>query len=362
MSIKPESNESRLNNFDLIRLFAATQVMTFHAFAHFHLDAPYLISFFSIFPGVPIFFTISGFLISKSLENHHRLLNYFFARALRIFPALWTVVTLTVIVFGFFGISFFHPEGIKWFTLQLFGGIYTPNFLRHFGIGSYNGALWTIVIEIQFYITIPLLYRFRNQKHFNRLIISIFLASTATSIGINNFLPNFGGPTESLYEKLLRYSIAPHLYLFLLGVIIQRLNIHKSTLIRGKGFFWISVYILLSNLPELSSAMRQGMNILLGVSFISIAYSMPHLSQSILRGNDISYGVYIYHGLIINAFVANWNPSTFGAWSIISLFTLVYSLSIISWKFIEQPALNLKPRFNLPEKQFSGSTATSKPK
>jgi len=34
---------------------------------------------------------------------------------------------------------------------------------------------------------------------------------------------------------------------------------------------------------------------LLAVTTISMAYTAPQLSQWLLRGNDISYGVYIYH-------------------------------------------------------------------
>ena len=71
---------SRNNNFDLIRLFAAFQVVFWHGSVHFDITEA-LFGFLSVlyhFPGVPIFFTISGFLISHSLErNNFRLKQYF---------------------------------------------------------------------------------------------------------------------------------------------------------------------------------------------------------------------------------------------------------------------------------------------
>ena len=45
-------------------------------------------------------FAISGFLISASFERSHNLANYFRNRFLRIFPALWCVVLLTVLGVG----------------------------------------------------------------------------------------------------------------------------------------------------------------------------------------------------------------------------------------------------------------------
>ena len=57
-----------LNNFDLIRLFAATQVAISHISSHLEIAIPGL-SFLSYFPGVPIFFFISGYLIYQSFAN-----------------------------------------------------------------------------------------------------------------------------------------------------------------------------------------------------------------------------------------------------------------------------------------------------
>ena len=59
-------NINRINNFDLIKLLAALQVVNMHSKNHLKIHgtvATYYDNFLQYFPGVPIFFTVSGFLI-----------------------------------------------------------------------------------------------------------------------------------------------------------------------------------------------------------------------------------------------------------------------------------------------------------
>ncbi len=89
----------RDNNFDLLRLLAAMQVMLFHGISHFQLeqDLPVLLEVLRPFPGVPIFFFVSGFLISRSYKSNSRIAEFVQNRSLRIFPAL-VVCTLAALL------------------------------------------------------------------------------------------------------------------------------------------------------------------------------------------------------------------------------------------------------------------------
>src|ERR1700722_1498519 len=79
----------KTNNFDLIRLAAALQVAFIHAAADLGVAAPWpLRPIAEWFPGVPIFFFISGFLISKSFEKNSVVREYAQNRFLRIYPGL----------------------------------------------------------------------------------------------------------------------------------------------------------------------------------------------------------------------------------------------------------------------------------
>ena len=68
------------NNFDLVRLFAALQVAICHSAGHFGYQN-FAITLLGYFPGVPIFFFVSGFLIyssyEKSKENQKPLINFY---------------------------------------------------------------------------------------------------------------------------------------------------------------------------------------------------------------------------------------------------------------------------------------------
>ena len=61
---------SRENNFDLIRLFAALQVLLGHGINHLQiLGYDEILDVISFFPGVMVFFVISGFLITRSARQ-----------------------------------------------------------------------------------------------------------------------------------------------------------------------------------------------------------------------------------------------------------------------------------------------------
>ena len=79
----------RLNNFDFIRLIAALQVALVHGITHLEVKIlnPFL-DFLNLFPGVPIFFFLSGFLISASWERNSNVKNFSLNRFYRIFSRL----------------------------------------------------------------------------------------------------------------------------------------------------------------------------------------------------------------------------------------------------------------------------------
>ncbi len=73
---------------------------------------------------------------------------------------------------------------------------------------------------------------------------------------------------------------------------------------------------------------------------VSLAMSAPQLSDRILRHQDVSYGLYLYHMLVINLLVGLAAPSgwaSFAAAIIVSL-----GLAALSWTLIEKPYLTGK--------------------
>lgn len=161
------SIEFKNNSLNLIRLLAAIQVLWGHTLEHLELaDIPILGQFIIFFSGVPIFFTLSGFLNWHSIGNSRTYKDYLKKRFWRIYPELWMAVAVEIII-----IIVLYDHTIEWRQLLLFTlgqstffQFWTPDFLRGYGCGTPNGALWTITVLIQFYIIAYLLYKMLHKR------------------------------------------------------------------------------------------------------------------------------------------------------------------------------------------------------
>ncbi|HEY6454243.1 MAG TPA: acyltransferase [Steroidobacteraceae bacterium] len=342
------ARELRINNFDLLRILAALQVVMGHSAWHLGIAQPNWWWLVDAFPGVPVFFMISGFLISASYERSLSVGSYARNRMLRIFPGLWCCLLVTVIVASLFGFRFLRWQAVAWLICQVAGLIYTPHFLKDFGFGSYNGSLWTIPIELQFYAALPVLYwltrKARNRTALYWLAWGLFFGIALGTSMI--FAPLREQAVEPLSHKLLRYSFLPHFYLFLTGVLFQRLQVYRYKWIAGKGLYWLAGYLILVRIIPYSAPVYVAFMLVLAIVAVSIAYSAPTLAHKILRGNDISYGVYIYHGLLINVFV---EFGLVGRGVYVALITcLACVAAYVSWIGVERPCLRKKKQTLAP--------------
>lgn len=151
-----------------------------------------------------------------------------------------------------------------------------------------------------------------------------------------------GSINESRTEKLLRYSFMPQFYIFLTGVCLQRVKAHQSRFIYGKGIYWAVAYLLFIYLAPDFSTKFLASSILLSIATISFAYTIPDTSRRVLKGTDISYGVYIYHGIILNILVEFRRFDSI--YYLLILFAVTYVLAFLSWIYIEKPMLRRKTK------------------
>jgi peptidoglycan/LPS O-acetylase OafA/YrhL len=331
----------RRHNFDLLRILVAVLVLFNHTTLYLKLDkqCPRLISFF---PGVPIFFVISGFLVSRSYETGRSLGSYARNRLLRIFPGLWVCVLLTIPVATYFGHDFLHVRGLAWLVTQLGGAIYTPGFLKGFGFGSYNGSLWTIPLVLQFYVLLPVSYYVLSRPgDLTRGLVALWGLFVVLALIFRPMTVFIDGQPDPLdLRKLLRYTFVPHFYLFLFGVLLQRFRAHESSLIKGRAPIWLAAYIALMYVIPDSDVKYVLHPLALGLVVLSAACTGPDLARLVFRGNDLSYGVYIYHGLVINVFVElGLVGSPAYAWIVTAV---TFALAWLSWKLVERPLLRKK--------------------
>lgn len=338
-----------LNNFDLLRLLAAMQVVVFHTSTRFDLSLGPFEQLVNAFPGVPIFFVISGFLISASFERSKSLYRYGKNRALRIFPALWACIWLTAAVAIGLGFDLLNLKGLVWLLAQMFGLIYTPGVLAEFGFGSYNGALWTIPVELQFYIILPIVYwlipnDFKRTKYLGLVTLIFLVVALVHQHYLSGLDASLGEPKE---VKLFRYTFVPHFFLFMVGVCLQRLKAEQMAVIRGKGLYWLAVYLVAAFLLPDNFVVHVFKLGFLAVVAISLAYTLPGIPGRFLKGNDISYGIYIYHGLVHGIFFELAFNDTWASGAAAIVVTIL--VAIVSWLVIERPFIRRKTSALKPE-------------
>jgi peptidoglycan/LPS O-acetylase OafA/YrhL len=336
---------ARRNNFDLIRLAAASQVLWVHAVRHMQIElAQPLVAFdwlLRAFPGVPLFFVVSGFLVTDAWIRAPDPFIYARNRLLRVFPALWASIAFSLALllgFGFGPTLANHSHLVLlWLLAQAsVVQVWNPDFLRGFGVGVVNGSLWTIPVELQFYAALPLLLRLPRRA---------WPAIVAASLLVYALVE---GPRPlPLPNRLLLVSLLPWLSCFGLGVLAR---LHLSNVlpwVTGRFAAWLGLHLAvhaaaafagLADLPWVEAATRP----LLAALVLSAAFTRPTLAAATLGGHDISYGLYLVHMPVLNAFVEGGRAGSVPSTPVAVL--LCYALALASWLAVERPALRLKDR------------------
>ncbi len=350
------------NNFDLLRLVAALQVVYFHIQFHMRTDMGALATplrwVLGPLTGVPIFFVISGFLVSASFERNPDYRIYARKRIVRIFPALWVCLAVTVAVLagaGQLGDVAFTPKFAVWLVAQLSLGqaLHLAAF-RDFATGIPNASLWTISVEVLFYATVPVLYRLivrrgRRQTETARLIVLGVASFMLATVLVSRDPEALRAGTTALNLTPL-----PYLYLFLIGILCQRNFDRIARWTVGQALWWIGGYYLLVGLiPTRRCTVALGWcppqagfrhapiflfsQLVLGGAVIAVAFSGRSLSERLLRGNDVSYGTYLFHMLIVNVAVAA--GITGHGWLTPVIIVASVVAGWLSWQVVERPAV-----------------------
>ena len=345
----------KTNNFDLIRLAAALQVALIHAVADLRIATPnwHLRAIADLFPGVPIFFFISGFLISKSFEKNSVLREYALNRFLRIYPGLavcFLLSLLSVWLTGYFArINVSSAAFLLWATAQLsVAQFYNPEFMRHYGLGVLNGSTWTIAVELQFYVLVPLMYCVMRWQGLSRRRFNLILVCLILGFMIVNqaYLYAAAFHSRPLWYKLAGVSFAPWFYMFLIGVLFQRNFERVQRRLAGRFIPLLIAYCALGLAASgflgwgFGNSLNPVLFIALSMVTFAAAFSANTLSDRLLHRNDLSYGVYIYHGPVINLLLATGLEAGWIGFAIAIASTL--GLSYASWHLVEKPALSLK--------------------
>jgi len=191
-----------------LRLFAASFVVLFHSVFYVSThggqlprDAAYYFGELSQF-GILTFFTISGFVITTSLQRRSSG-EFLWLRFLRIYPGFWLavaiVVVLNTLVFGGFA---WNRGSILGLTLLPLGDVPRP-------LGSIE---WTLVYEVFFYALVALLWTARSNRILAGFCIAWAVAITVVAVKA----PSWGAGYTPTFPRI---ALSAYNYAFIGGVL-----------------------------------------------------------------------------------------------------------------------------------------------
>ncbi len=333
----------RNNNFDALRLIAATSVIFSHAFllSEGRQDNEPLMlltggqSVLGVV-GVFVFFVISGFLVTQSFEATGSPLRFAAKRALRIYPGLAACILVCTFILGPLLTNL--PLG----TYLRSGGTY--DFLLNnlalnvehnglpglrftgFDVGDIvDGPLWSLPCEVVMYLMVLALGMLRLLR------LSVLIPLLALGLICIWF--------DTAQSAWFAGSVGWLLAFFVAGMILYKL--------RHRRIF--SGRVALVALAGLALSVPLNAFILLFplfgaylVIYLAVERRLPAIPAA--RFGDLSYGLYIY-GWPVEQTLLYATGGTLLWWQLFPLARMLSAaIAFLSWHLVEKPALRFKPR------------------
>jgi peptidoglycan/LPS O-acetylase OafA/YrhL len=286
--------------------------------------------------GVEGFFVISGMLVLASFQRATSLADYAAKRARRLLPAYLTVVVacafMAVVmapearadlggVFSYLGwnlifANFMAPE--------------IPGLFSSHPISAVNGSLWTIKIEIGFYLLLPVLMAIGARSRLHFVLYAMWLGAIVYVFALSDAVAQ-SLPIAAELPTQLAHQLPAYLGFFAAGMAVwhwrEGLRRRVPTLmIAGAVMLVLSFFETIPFFRPLA----------MGALIAAIALARRQSDNPFIRG-DISYGLYLVHFPVVQLIVAS--PLGLSVWSAIAGLAVSLGLAILLWHVVEKPAL-----------------------
>ena len=346
--------QDRDNNFNLIRIVAAFAVLITHSFtlATGKSDVEPLRQSIDMTMGtiaVDVFFIASGFLVSASLLTRQSIVEFVWARILRIFPALLIMVLLIVFGMGAFFTSlplasYFADSEVYIYFLKCATLItQTPYYLPGVFKGNpfqpiVNGSLWTMPYEIKMYAILAVIWVVLQRRKEDRLkLFKLALVTGFVVSGVLVFVLNFAQSTGGIFAWI-DDAFVWLFFMFFSGAVFYILKEHITL---SRPFFWLCVVALIS-----AALINSDVFFILYVLTIAyILFYVAYIPSGYIRKynqmGDYSYGVYIYAWPVQQS-VAALIPGVSVLSMLLTSTFITFLLAALSWHLLERRALSLK--------------------
>jgi peptidoglycan/LPS O-acetylase OafA/YrhL len=289
--------------------------------------------------GLYIFFTISGYLVTQSLEQSKTYLHYLWKRFLRIVPALVVVNIACILIGSLVGVlsfkEYFSNKETWTYLLRnctlVVNQFTLPGVFTTLDDRSVNASLWTILIEVKFYLLL-MVAGASNMLQRKWLPAILFVLFQIVRLSLSHYQVTLKGFEPTAYFNFGTY--------FYLGTLLYCFR--KEIPLK----WYVSLLLLLLAFFTRNTALHPlSMALFLAYFILFIGKSKSIIS---LKGRDFSYGLYLY-AFPVQQVVLLYAGYDIPVWLHVFLSTLIALLfGIASWFIIEKPALKRKAIFYNP--------------
>ncbi len=356
----------RIRSLDGVRGIAILLVVVWHYVQNQIVPEPYSLAAYVkkmlslTWSGVDLFFVLSGFLIVGILLDNRGASNYFRAfyirRICRIFPLYFLLLGLFILLPPLLSLPdpvqawlFSNPHPL-WsyatFTQNILMGLregYGPNWL---------GITWSLAIEEQFYLFIPLLVFFFRRRTVVYVFLSAVLLAPLLRIGYPGFHAFINTPWRAdslLSGGCLAILVRSPEVVSLIGKYRRYLYVVFMMLLAGAAVMTLH--------PEGFGRLNHSWLAGLYSAFVLIAATDADSLIGRVLGNKVlvwfgtlSYGIYMFHqavsglvhGLLRNDIPSMRSLSDAGVTALAFLATLF--LAWLSYTYFEKPILQIGHR------------------
>ncbi|PGS51757.1 acyltransferase family protein [Bacillus sp. AFS041924] len=316
------------------------------------------------FLGVTVFFVLSGYLITDlliaewSINNRIDLKRFWFRRAKRLLPGMFTLLLIVIAFVSLFKSSmignlkqdsvaaiFYYSNW--WYIfhhLSYFESFANPSLLNHF---------WSLAVEEQFYIIWPILtlLGLKYIKNKDRLFLFTLIGAVVSAL-LMAILFHPGSDPSRVY-----YGTDTRAFSLLIGAALalvwpsRKLTNNVTTsgkvLIDLVGIAGLFIFLLMvGKTNQYDSFLYRGGMFLLSISAAMLIAALAHPTSKIGRFLSMrplkwiglrSYGIYLWQYPVIILFSSKVNTGEFSLLRAIFQVTLIFVLAALSYRYIEDP-------------------------
>ncbi len=324
------------NNFNLMRLVAAWLVIYGHAWAITGSSGQDLLADLTGFRfagaiAVDMFFVVSGFLITASLQRNSAR-GYLLSRGLRIVPALVACVAVSTFVLGplLTTATDYWSQPMTWQYFLINASLWVsrfqlPGVFDAHPLSVVNGSLWTLPIEAKLYLLLMVAWLFGllAPKRYTPLWALALLLGYALAW---HYWP--------LPDHIQKYAECTAFFITgsLLWVQRERIRLSGAVVLALLALAAVTHGSRWAHLPYFALLSY-------GSLYLGLRVRLP-----MIRHTDLSYGLYLYGWPAQQlAWMLPLGKSVTG--NIVIATAIALTFAALSWFVVERPALRLKKRW-----------------